>query len=114
MRLWKLANQTGLAITVVHHPPGTSKWNRIEHRMFAFITQNWRAKPLLSHKVIVQLIAATSTTSGLTIACDIDAKKYPKGTKVSDQHVKSLNIRYHRFHPDWNYTIRPKIKHSTS
>ena len=119
VRLWKvelqnLSDQTGLAISVTHHPPGTSKWNRIEHRMFAFITQNWRAKPLLSHKVIVQLIAATSTTSGLTIACDIDATKYPKGTKVSDQQVKSLNIRYHRFHPDWNYTIRPKIKHSTS
>ena len=78
VRLWKLelqnfADQTGLAITVAHHPPGTSKWNRIEHRMFAFITQNWRGKPLISHKVIVQLIAATTTSTGLSIACDIDA-----------------------------------------
>lgn len=117
VRLWKVelqnfANQTGLAITVAHHPPGTSKWNRIEHRMFAFITQNWRAKPLLSHKVIVQLIAATTTTSGLAIACDIDATNYPKGVKVSDQLIKQLNIRYGRFHPDWNYTIVPKLNPS--
>jgi hypothetical protein len=119
VRLWKVelqnfANQTGLALTVTHHPPGTSKWNRIEHRMFAFITQNWRAKPLLSHKVIVQLIAATATTSGLTIACDIDASSYPKGTKVSDQQMQQLNIRYDRFHPDWNYTIVPKLKPSAT
>ena len=113
VRLWKvelqkLADQTGLAITVAHHPPGTSKWNRIEHGMFAFISQNWRGKPLLSHKVIVQLIAATKTTSGLTIACDIDVSRYPKGDKVSDAQIDALNIRYDRFHPDWNYTIAPK------
>jgi hypothetical protein len=118
IRLWKLelqklADQTGLAITVAHHPPGTSKWNRIEHRMFAFISQNWRGKPLLSHKVIVQLIAATTTTSGLTIACDIDATRYPKGGKVSDQQLKAVNIRYDRFHPDWNYLIRPSSISST-
>ena len=114
VRLWKVelqkfADQTGLAITVAHHPPGTSKWNRIEHRMFAFITQNWRGKPLISHKVIVQLIAATTTSSGLTIACDIDANRYQKGEKVSDHQLAAINIRYNRFHPDWNYTIAPKL-----
>jgi len=112
VRLWKvelqkLANQTGLAITVAHHPPGTSKWNRIEHRMFAFISQNWRGKPLLTHNVIVQLIAATTTTTGLTIRCDIDASPYSKGAKISDAQLKLLNIRYNKFHPDWNYTILP-------
>jgi len=113
VRLWKvelqaLANQTGLTITVAHHPPGTSKWNRIEHRMFAFITQNWRGKPLLTHKVIVQLIAATTTTTGLTISSDIDAASYPKGTKVSNAQLKALNIRPKKFHPEWNYVIRPQ------
>ena len=87
MRLWKvelqnLANETGLAITVTHHPPGTSKWNRIEHRMFSFISINWRGRPLLSHQVIVQLIASTKTETGLTIACDIDWGRYPKGIKI--------------------------------
>ena len=113
VRLWKVelqrfANQTGLAIAVAHHPPGTSKWNRIEHRMFAFISQNWRGKPLLSHKVIVKLIAATKTTTGLTIACAIDGARYPKGGKVTDAQFKALDIRYKAFHPDWNYTILPK------
>jgi hypothetical protein len=112
VRLWKvelqkLANQTGLAICIVHHPPGTSKWNRIEHRMFAFISQNWRGKPLISHKVIVQLIAATKTAAGLTISCDIDAGSYPKGGKISDAQLAAINIRYDAFHPDWNYTILP-------
>ena len=88
LRLWKvelqkLATETGLTICVAHHPPGTSKWNRIEHRMFSFITQNWRGKPLLTYKVIVQLIAATTTSSGLNLACAIDAGQYPKGGKVS-------------------------------
>src|SRR6516162_6068431 len=115
VRLWKLelqrlAGQTGLAITVAHHPPGTSKWNRIEHRMFAFISQNWRGKPLLSHKVIVQLIAATTTTSGLTIACDIDATRYPKGITVKKSVLENLHIRYDDFHGDWNYTISPQPK----
>jgi hypothetical protein len=113
VRLWKvelqkLANQTGLAITVAHHPPGTSKWNRIEHRMFAFITQNWRGKPLLSHQVIVQLIAATRTATGLDIACAIDARQYPKGTTVPDTQFNALNITFDDFHPDWNYTLRPQ------
>jgi hypothetical protein len=113
VKLWKaelqkLANQTGLTITVAHHPPGTSKWNRIEHRMFAFISQNWRGKPLLTHKVIVQLIAATTTTSGLTIASAIDHARYPKGGKVSLAELANLKIRYDTFHPEWNYTILPK------
>jgi hypothetical protein len=112
VRLWKvelqkLANQTGLAITVAHHPPGTSKWNRIEHRMFAFISQNWRGKPLLTHHVIVQLIAATKTTSGLAVACDIDTTQYPSGVSISQAQLNALNIRYDQFHPDWNYTILP-------
>jgi hypothetical protein len=113
VRLWKaelqkLADQTALTITVAHHPPGTSKWNRIEHRMFAFITQNWRGKPLLTHKVIVQLIAATKTTSGLNIASAIDVSQYPKGSKVSDLKLAKLKIKYDTFHPDWNYTIFPQ------
>jgi hypothetical protein len=112
VRLWKVelqnfANQTGLSITVAHHPPGTSKWNRIEHRMFSFISQNWRGKPLLTHHVIVQLIAATTTAAGLAVACDIDASRYPKGIKVSNAQLKALDIRYNDFHPDWNYTIHP-------
>ena len=119
VRLWKLelqnfADQTGLAITVAHHPPGTSKWNRIEHRMFAFITQNWRGKPLISHKVIVQLIAATTTSTGLKIASDIDATQYQKGEKVSDQQIEALNIKYDAFHPEWNYTIQPRHNRPTS
>jgi hypothetical protein len=113
VRLWKielqkLANQTGLAITLAHHPPGTSKWNCIEHRMFAFISQNWRGKPLLSHQVIVQLIAATRTATGLAISCAIDAGRYPKGAKISDNQLAALNIKYDAFHPDWNYTILPQ------
>lgn len=113
VRLWKvelqkLADQTGLAIVVAHHPPGTSKWNRIEHRMFSFITQNWRGKPLLTHKVIVQLIAATTTDTGLALACAIDASQYPKGRKVSNAQFDALKIRYDKFHPDWNYTVLPR------
>jgi len=112
LRLWKvelqkLATETGLTICVAHHPPGTSKWNRIEHRMFSFITQNWRGKPLLTYKVIVQLIAATTTSSGLTLACAIDASRYPKGAKVSKAQFDALKIRYDDFHPDWNYSILP-------
>jgi hypothetical protein len=112
LRLWKvelqkLATETGLTICVAHHPPGTSKWNRIEHRMFSFITQNWRGKPLLTYKVIVQLIAATTTSNGLTLACAIDASQYPKGGKVSKAQFDALKIRYGDFHPDWNYSILP-------
>jgi hypothetical protein len=113
LRLWKremqsLADQLGIAITVSHLPPGTSKWNRIEHRLFAFITQNWRGKPLLSHQVIVQLIANTTTTSGLTVACRLDHTSYEKGIKVSDAEMAALNIQPDTFHGEWNYTFRPR------
>jgi hypothetical protein len=113
VRLWKrelqkLACETGLGITVTHLPPGTSKWNKIEHRLFAFITQNWRGKPLVSHQVIIQLIAATKTDKGLSVTCGIDDNLYPKGIKVSNKEMAELNIEYHSFHGEWNYTIRPK------
>src|SRR3954468_19299645 len=113
VRLWKtelqsLADQTGLAITVTHLPPGTSKWNRIEHRLFAFITQNWRGKPLLTHQVIVQLIASTTTETGLTVQCRLDHNLYEKGTKVSDDQIATLNITAANLHGEWNYTIRPR------
>jgi Rhodopirellula transposase DDE domain len=113
VRLWKLelqrlADETGLAITVSHLPPGTSKWNRIEHRLFAYISQNWRGKPLVSHQVIVQLIGGTTTESGLTVTCDIDQNLYPKGVKVTDAEMATINIERHSFHGEWNYTIRPR------
>ena len=107
VELQKLANETGLAITVAHHPPGTSKWNRIKHRMFSFISINWRGRPLVSHQVIVKLIASTKTETGLNIACDIDGGTYPKGIKIPKSALRNLNIRYDDFHGDWNYTIAP-------
>ena len=112
-RLWKvelqkLATETGLSVTVAHHPPGTSKWNRIEHRMFSFISINWRGRPLISHEVIVQLIASTKTETGLNIACDIDWGRYPKGTSVKKSVLTTLNITRDAFHPDWNYIISPQ------
>ena len=115
VRLWKvelqkLANETGLSITVAHHPPGTSKWNRIEHRMFSFISINWRGRPLLSHQVIVQLIASTKTEKGLNIACDIDWGRYPKAIKIPKAALNELNIQYDEFHGDWNYTIAPIVQ----
>ena len=112
VRLWKrelqrLANETGLKITVTHLPPGTSKWNRIEHRLFAYIAQNWRGKPLVSHQVIVQLIGSTTTDTGLKVDCEIDGNLYPKGIQVSDKEMAELNIKGDKFHPEWNYTISP-------
>lgn len=113
LRLWKrelqtFANETGLAITVAHHPPGTSKWNRIEHRLFAFITQNWRGKPLISREVIVQLIAATTTDKGLDVQCCLDENEYPKAIKVSDAEMAAINLACDDFHGEWNYTISPQ------
>ncbi len=113
MRLWKtelqkLADQTGLSITVAHLPPGTSKWNCIEHRLFAFITQNWRGKPLLTHQVIIQLIASTKTEKGLTVQCRLDENTYDKGIKVSDLEMATLNPKPADFHGVWNYTIQPR------
>ena len=113
VRLWKaelqgLANALRLPITVCHLPPGTSKWNKIEHRLFSFITLNWRGKPLRSFKTIVQLIAATTTTAGLTVRAELDENKYPKGRKISDAKFAALNLARHSFHGDWNYTISPQ------
>jgi hypothetical protein len=111
-RLWKarlhqLAVQTGLRISVCHFPPGTSKWNKIEHRMFCHITENWRGQPLVSHEVIIQLIGGTTTTTGLTIRAGLDKKRYPIGVKVSRADLGQMSIESARFHGDWNYTIRP-------
>jgi hypothetical protein len=113
LRLWKtalqqLADETGLIIQVCHYPPGTSKWNRIEHRMFCHITQNWRAMPLVSLYVVIALIAATTTKKGLSIRCDLDPNLYPKGIKVPDTEMASLNITRDKFHPEWNYSIAPR------
>jgi len=112
-RLWKvelqhLADELGFPITVCHLPPGTSKWNRIEHRLFSHITMNWRGKPLVSHEVIVKLIAATTTRTGLTVQAALDTDPYPKGIKITDADMQTLNIAPHDFHGDWNYTIHPR------
>jgi len=112
LRLWKtelqsLADEIGLAIEVHHLPPGTSKWNAIEHRLFSFISMNWRARPLVSYRVIVDLISATTTRTGLTVHCELDKSHYPKGIVVSDEQMASLNITRHDFHGEWNYTIHP-------
>jgi len=112
VRLWKvelqqLADETGWVITVCHLPPGTSKWNKIEHRLFSFISQNWRGKPLVSHEVIINLIAATTTQTGLSVRCQLDSNEYPVGVKVSDDDMARLHIQRDEFHGEWNYTIRP-------
>ena len=113
VRLWKwelqqLADQTGLKISVCHFPPGTSKWNKIEHRLFSFISQNWRGKPLISHEVIINLIGATTTKTGLAVKSKLDTNVYPAGLKVSDQQMAELQLRRDQFHGDWNYTILPR------
>ena len=113
VRLWKrelqsLASETGLEIVVSHLPPGTSKWNKIEHRLFSFISQNWRARPLVSYRVIVQLIAATTTSTGLKVDCELDTNTYAKGIVVSDAEMAAINLTRADFHGDWNYTISPR------
>jgi len=113
VRLWKielqkLVNETGLVISVCHLPPGTSKWNKIEHRLFSYISQNWRAKPLVSHEVIVNLIASTRTRTGLTVKCQLDTDKYAKGIKVTDEELRQVNIVRDEFHGEWNYAIHPQ------
>jgi hypothetical protein len=113
VRLWKvelqkLADEFKLPITVCHLPPGTSKWNKIEHRLFSFITINWRGKPLRSYRTIVQLISATTTDAGLKVRAELDENKYPKGVKVSDLQMAAVNLTRHTFHGDWNYTVSPK------
>jgi Rhodopirellula transposase DDE domain len=113
VRLWKLklqelADATGLTLLVCHYPPGTSKWNKIEHRMFCHITQNWRGRPLTSRLAVVDLIGATTTNSGLQVRCELDTNTYVKGIKVSDAQMATLNIKGDPFHPEWNYTIAPR------
>lgn len=108
VELQRLADETGLVVQVCHFPPGTSKWNKVEHRLFCHITENWRGKPLVSRTAVVELIAATTTTTGLTVRCELDPRSYPKGIKVTDQQMASLNITGDPFHPEWNYTIAPR------
>jgi transposase len=113
VRLWKcalqrLADETGLAISVCHFPPGTSKWNTIEHRLFSFISQNWRGRPLVSYAVILDLIAATTTAAGLTVESDLDTAPYPAGQKVSDAQMATLRLTRDASHGEWNYTIHPR------
>lgn len=113
VRLWKvelqkLADEMGLTISVSHFPPGTSKWNKIEHRLFSFITKNWRGKPLIDYVTIVELIAATKTSTGLRVGCRLDKKNYPKGIKISDEEMSKIKIKCDEFHGEWNYTIMPR------
>ncbi len=108
LELQRLADQEKLKISVCHFPPGTSKWNKIEHKLFSFITMNWRGKPLLTYRTIVKLIAATTSTAGLTVKVRLDRRKYRKGLKVSEAALKQLNLRKHDFHGEWNYTITPR------
>jgi hypothetical protein len=113
LRLWKvelqrLSDQIGLSIRVCHFPPGTSKWNKVEHRLFSFISSNWRGEPLRDYETIVRLIAATTTAKGLTVSCRLDRRKYPIGRKVGDQEMAELCIERLPFHGEWNYTIHPR------
>ena len=117
-RLWKvelqrLADETGLEIQVCHFPPGTSKWNKIEHRLFSFISRNWRAKPLVSLQVIINLIAATTTRTGLEVYAQLDKGAYPAKIQVPDADIEAVEITGHAFHPEWNYTIKPQPPHTT-
>ena len=114
VRLWKvelqkLADETGLVLHVHHYPPGTSKWNKIEHRMFCHITQNWRGRPLTDRLAIVELIGATTTKAGLKVECALDTRTYEKGIKISDAEMELLNIEGDDFHPEWNYNIKPRF-----
>ena len=115
LRLWKLelqrfADASGLELHVCHLPPGTSKWNKIEHRLFSYITQNWRGKPLVSYQTIVSLIAATKTRNGLTVQCELDEGTYPTGRKVTQAELATVNLDRDEFHGDWNYRIRPRSR----
>jgi hypothetical protein len=112
LRLWKselqkLANETGLSISVCHFPPGTSKWDKVEHRLFSFISSNWRGEPLRDYETIVNLIARTTTVKGLKVTCRLDRRKYPTGRKVTAQEMKRVNLERSKFHGDWNYIIHP-------
>jgi Rhodopirellula transposase DDE domain len=114
IRLWKtelqrLANHTGLRIRVMHYPPGTSKWNKIEHRLFSYISINWRAKPLLSRQTVIDLIASTTTSTGLKVFARLDPHTYPTKIQVTDQQIRAVNLQSNEFHPEWNYTIIPSV-----
>jgi len=113
LRIWKLslqklADETGLSVIVCHFPPGTSKWNKVEHRLFSFISSNWRGEPLRDYETIVSLIARTTTAKGLKVTCRLDRRKYPVGVRVTDAQMTGVNLERHKFHGDWNYTIRPR------
>jgi hypothetical protein len=112
LRLWKLelqklADETGLSISVCHFPPGTSKWNKVEHRLFSFISSNWRGEPLRDYETIINLISRTTTAKGLQVTCRLDRRKYPTGRKVTDDEIRRVNLEQHKFHGEWNYTIHP-------
>ena len=112
MRLWKFelqkfADETGIPASVCHFPPGTSKWNKIEHRLFSFISSNWRGEPLRDYETIVQLIAKTTTAKGLKVTCRLDRRKYPTGRQVSNEEMKRIKMRPNPFHGEWNYVIEP-------
>ena len=112
VRLWKielqtLASETGLRVTICHFPPGTSKWNKVEHRLFSHISMNWRGRPLVSHEVIVKLIGETTTSTGLEVKAQLDKRRYPVKVKVTDEEMKIVKIRPHKFHGEWNYSINP-------
>ena len=109
IELQNLADETGLRLQVCHYPPGTSKWNKIEHRLFCHITQTWRGTPLISRETVIELIASTTTKAGLTVRCELDTRDYQKGIKVSDAEMMTLNIKGDTFHPEWNYTISPRL-----
>ena len=116
LRLWKLelqtlADETGLAVTVCHFPPGTSKWNKVEHRLFSFISSNWRGEPLRDYETVVHLIAKTTTAKGLTVTCRLDRRTYATGRKVTTDEMKRVNLHPDRFHGEWNYVIRPHATH---
>jgi len=111
-RLWKhelqqLANRTGMTIEVCHYPPGTSKWNKIEHRLFCHVTRNWRGVPLETHEIVVKLVSSTRTSAGLEVHCELDSSVYAKGRKITDDEYNSIHIRTNAFHGEWNYEILP-------
>jgi Rhodopirellula transposase DDE domain len=116
LRLWKVelqkfADESGLSLSVCHFPPGTSKWNKIEHRLFSFITSNWRGEPLMDYETIVNLIAGTTTTKGLKVTCRLDRRKYRTGRKVTKDEMKQLYLHPDKFHGEWNYAIKPRRKY---
>jgi DDE family transposase len=118
LRLWKLelqkfADETRLSISVCHFPPGTSKWNKVEHRLFSFISSNWRGEPLRDYETIVNLISRTTTAKGLQVTCRLDRRKYPTGRKVTDEEIERVNLKPHKFHGEWNYSIHPSTRYSS-